>query len=260
MFKKLVCSFILISGFFLFDRAGAKDKPIEDAVAFMQSLGDKVIDVIKNHTGREKRKHLKKLFKANVHHKSIAKFVLGKTRGKLRATLRTAKNDAEKETIKQRIKSSLDDFYDTYRKSIIRIYLSAFERDFKQEVFKASHANQSGQDGATVYSTLDRQNGAPPVSLHWVLKKICLDQSKCLESDRRWTVVDLRVESVSQAGKEREEALSIFSKHESACKESDGEHCAVMALEKLTQDHRDLNAAWKQRGQERFSSKPSKVS
>ena len=261
---------------------------IKSAVSFMQDLGDKVIDSIKNHKGKEKRKALKKVFKQNVHHKSIAQFVLGKTRGKLRSALRKVKDPAEKKDLKDRIKDSLKKFYDTYKKSIVRIYLSAFERDFKEEVFKASHGKKSGSDGATVYSTLDRKNGSPPVSLHWVLKKVCAqehaqcqkdydeckdaadvckaafdkckkDSPACKEEDKKWTVVDLRVENVSQAGKEREEAVSIISKHEGKCKEDEGHHCAVVALEKLTQDHKDLNKTWKEKGKEKSStaSKPA---
>lgn len=215
-----------------------RSDPTDSAVAFMQTLGNQVIGVTKTKQGEEKRKALKEVFEHNVHYKSIARFVLGKARRALKFVFKEAENlEQEKENLIKEIHKALDEFDTAYKKSVVRIYLSSFDRDYKEEVFQATHAKKDGEDGAIVYSTLDRKNDAPPLNLHWVLKT----------TESGWQIVDLRVEGVSQAEKERDETASIIQKHKNECKDSGGKFCDLVALKKLTEDHRALNDEWKKK-------------
>ncbi len=248
----------IISSHVLSSNAPSED--IQSAVNFMQNLGDKVSDIVRQKTGDEKRSSLKEIFEHDVHHKSIAQFVLGRLRRDLKAALAEAKDDLEKESIKKRIQDALDEFYKAYKKSIIRTYLSSFENGYKGGIFKATHGRKSGEDGVTVYSTLDRQNGTPPLNLHWVLKPICADDAhQCSPDNKHWKVVDLRVENVSQAQKEKDETESIISKHRGNCTQGVRRLCAVVALEKLTEEHKRLNRAWKEKGSISTTSPSSKT-
>jgi ABC-type transporter MlaC component len=249
MLKYFVCMFFALK---LSDVAAIESTQpsgdVKSAVEFMQSLGDTVSGIVKTKTGDDKRSALKEIFSKDVHHKSVAQFVLGKVRRDLRDALKEAKDDIEKVAIKKRIHDALEDFYKIYRKSIIRIYLSSFENSYKGGIFKATHGRSSGKDGATVYSTLDRQNGTPPLNLHWVLKHVCEDdQTQCTPDKSHWKVVDLRVENVSQAQKEQSETESIIAKHRGECSGNSGKFCTVVALENLTADHRKMNKAWKEK-------------
>lgn len=214
----------------------AEGADTQSAIQFMQTLGDQVIFTTKTKYGEEKRQELKKIFEANVHHTSIAKFVLGKARRALRLVFKEAE-DIEKDDLMKKVRDSLEEFYKTYKKSITRVYLASFDRDYKDEVFKATHAKKDGDGGVIVYSTLDRKNGAPPLNLHWILKRA--------EDD--WKIVDLRVEGVSQAEKERDETTSIIRKHKNKCQSDGLTFCDLVALQRLTQDHKKLNAEWKRK-------------
>jgi ABC-type transporter MlaC component len=222
---------------------------VKSAVDFMQTLGDKVSNIVETKTGEEKRSALEVIFEQQVHHKSIAQFVLGKARRDLRNVLKEAKDDLEKSKLKKRVQTALEDFYKTYKESIIRTYLSSFENSYKGGIFKATHGRKSGADGATVYSTLDRQNGTPPLNLHWVLKHVCEnDKSDCAPENKHWKVVDLRIENASQAQKEQSETESIISHHRGTCAGNSGKFCTLVALENLTADHKKLNKTWKEKG------------
>jgi phospholipid transport system substrate-binding protein len=218
--------------FFLASMAKGDDS----AVQFMQSLGDQVITATKTKQGEEKRRSLRDIFEKSVHHKSITRFVLGKARRALRLVFKEVDSlEKERDALVNKVKDSLEHFYKTYKKSITRVYLSSFDRDYKDEVFKATHAKKDGEEGVVVYSTLDRKNGAPPLNLHWILKSV----------EGEWKIVDLRVEGVSQAEKERAETASIIRNHRNKCKENNNKFCDLVALENLTEDHKKLNNEWK---------------
>jgi ABC-type transporter MlaC component len=256
MLKYFVCMFFALNmmGTYALCDASATESTelsadIKSAVDFMQTLGDKVSNIVDTKIGEEKRSALEVIFEQQVHHKSIAQFVLGKTRRDLKNVLKEAKDDIEKSTLKKRVQTALEDFYKTYKESIIRTYLSSFENSYKGGVFKATHGRKSGAGGATVYSTLDRQNGTPPLNLHWVLKYVCEnDQSDCAPESKHWKVVDLRIENVSQAQKEQSETESIIAQHRGTCAGNSGKFCTLVALENLTADHKKLNKTWKEKG------------
>jgi len=236
--RKYLC--VLLLCFLAVDRgvrAEVSEGGIKSAVSFIQERGNSVLEILETKTGDEKRKALKELFEAHVHHKSISQFVLGGVRRGLRAVLAEA-SELEKADIKKRIETALEEFYKTYKKSIIRIYLTSFETAYKGGVFKSVHGKANGNDGGViVYSTLDRKNGAPPLSLHWVLASV----------DGNWKVVDLRVEGISQAQKEKEEAAAIINRYQGQCKGDSGKFCTLVALESLTKEHQKINKAWKEK-------------
>lgn len=253
----IVITLICLSHSFALAESAVSD--IDSPVVFMQALGDKVIDIVQTKTGQDKRRALKTLFEEHVYHKKIGQYVLGKHRRTLRSVLKEAKHEEEKKTVIGRIQEALAKFYKTYKKSVIRLYLSAFEKDYTKAKFEATHHKKSGKDGATVYSKLDRNNGAPPISLEWVLRRACSNASnKCDASQESWKVVDLRVESVSQANKERSEAFSILEKHMTKCKQSGGRFCPLEALVELTSRHKSLNKRWKQSGGDKTFKKNEK--
>ncbi|MBM3610402.1 MAG: ABC transporter substrate-binding protein [Alphaproteobacteria bacterium] len=233
MIKKISLFWILL-GLSISSGAASTD----GAIQFMQKLGDQVIQTTQTKHGEEKRQALRDIFENSVHHTSIAQFVLGKARRALKFVFKEVDDlEKEKQALAHDVKNSLEEFYKIYKESVTRTYLSSFDRDYKDEVFQATHAKQDGEDGVVVYSTLDRKNGAPPLNLHWVLKS----------TEGGLKILDLRVEGVSQAEKERDEAASIIRKHKDQCKQDGGKFCDLAALKKLTDDHKTLNDEWKKK-------------
>lgn len=218
----------------------SKEGERPNPVSFMQTLGDKVLNTTKTKQGRERKQALRKIFEAHIHHKSIAQFVLGKARNFLRAALKEVENEEEKKKLKKEIEDLLEIFYETYKESIIRIYLTSFNEDYKKMTFRASSVTEDGPDGVIVHSTLDRHNGADPITLDWVLKFF----SPKGETQKRWHIVDVRVMEVSQATKERDETSAVFGQYRNECMQNMGKRCAVYALKHLIEKHRALNTSY----------------
>lgn len=215
----------------------------ESATKFMQDLGDKVLDIIQKFEGKDKREALRNVFEKNIHHKNVAKFVLAKER---RIMLQRAiKEMGDQSAAKERVRNKLEEFYEVYKESIIRTYLSSFEKEYKNETLSVKRATISGSGGATVISALDRGNGAPPVALHWILKCSCGNgNNKCSGGPKEWKIVDLRVENVSQAGKERSESASVMNRYQRECT---GDDCALAGIDGLIKEHKKLNEEWRRK-------------
>lgn len=159
--------------------ARAADEP----TAFIQTLGDNAIVILKNRDVGQKEREAKfdKLLSEDFDVTEIGRFVLGRY-------WRLATPEQQEKYLK------------VFRVYILAVYAHRFA-DYSGEKFVAA-ASQPTADGASVASQIVRPDGGPPINIVWKITK----------QDGGYKIHDVIVENLSMTVTERDEFSSIIER------------------------------------------------
>lgn len=157
----------------------------KEAGAFVQSLGDKAIQIITDKSldakAREARFHDMLVDSFDV--PGIGRFVLGRY-------WRSASEAQRAEFLK------------LFQAMIVKTYAGRFN-EYKGEQFTVTGAHQDATGGAMVSTVITQPNGRPPVKVDW---RVQLPEGKL-------KIVDVIIEGVSMSVTQQQEFGSVIQRH-----------------------------------------------
>jgi len=155
----------------------------QKAEAFMQDIGQEVINLLTDKTVTQKQRanHFRAILKTKFDVKAIGKFALGKY----------WRNAAKQEK---------DEFFKLFEDSIVSTYSTRFQ-EYTSEKFRVKNAREESNGGVTVRSEIVRLNGSN-IPIDWII----------FEKKGQMRIYDVILDGISMSITQRSEYASVIQR------------------------------------------------